>query len=69
LNYELDKSSDPLLRLSKDELSVEIPNLVGKYPFKVKATADGGTEFTTPEKSIEVKCGKKSAQVIEAPEF
>ena len=32
-----------------------MPNVVGKYPYKVKATADGGTEFVTKEKTIEVK--------------
>jgi hypothetical protein len=46
-----------------------VPNKVGKYIYKVKAVADGGTEFTTPEKTIEVKCGMNSTQVIENPEF
>ena len=46
-----------------------MPNVVGKYPYKVKATADGGTEFVTTEKTIEVKCGLKSSQVIEDPDF
>ena len=42
---------------------------MGRYPYKVKATADGGTEFVTPEKIIEVKCGLASAQVIEDQDF
>ena len=51
------------------DLKIEVPNVVGKYPYKVKATADGGTELITKEKTIEVKCGLKSSQVIEDPEF
>ena len=43
--------------------------MVGKYTYKVKATASGGTEFITPEKTMEVKCGVKSAQVIQDSEF
>jgi hypothetical protein len=59
--YELDKSSDPLLKLVEKDRKIEVPNKVGKYLYKVKATAEGETEFTTPEKTIEVKCGVKSS--------
>jgi len=42
-----------------------VPNIVGKYPYKVKAIADGGSEKITSEKTIEVKCGLASSKVIE----
>ena len=46
-----------------------MPNKVGKYEFKIKVTADGGTTYTTSVKTIDVKCGPGSARAIEDKNF